>query len=685
MIEDLYRKGIQAANAGDKEKAYHLFLQAVKLDPNFDQGWAAMGQLLSDPEKKAYCFNKALSLNPDNQTARQCLAKIEQGKKKVAETSISQGHIPDQSRKREVETSKQSRFPILAVIAGGLLGLFFIGGLIIKLVPAISSQIIDVFQGGNQPSNLVITVVPMVDLPATWTPSAVDTAEPDAAPEYQTIDSMSQRLVNSIYSIEEAKALMEKERYAEAVLVWDQVIEIVPEYAAAYYERGVCYLELTENQRFHEEFINYVQNAYDNFTAAIEKGLPDGEYYSKRVYAAGKLAGDMEIYTQQIPLRNIILEDILQAYELGNDYAWGTRSVGISMLNAGHCEEALDYFFRLQKERGEDAMPSATITGSIASCYICLEDYETALDYINTAITIRISREAPYKAERIEKTRILIALDRYDEALEVINELIEESPSYAGYRYYLRAYIYYKLGEPALAFEDVVYGSTQTWGQYSYRAYVLGRLALDDGDLENALYWLQLAEASFYPDLEPYIHTLALNDILNIGGDLLYPTPTPSPTLEVSSTPIPVIADHVYFTPTPPSPISNPTLTNYTGTGVFYLNPLEERTILFRPRGYHLFESTTSITFELYIEDQDFDPPLEISLLRMNGSGFGNPIVLNPGKTKLEDIDGFLSPAGYFYVSIQNGASKPIVIKNLSVMVETINEDGEVIIFGNPE
>ena len=67
MVEEIYRKGIAAAEAGDLEKAYQLFAQVLKHNPKSEKTWLALGRYVTNPEKKEYCLEKVLSLNPKNE------------------------------------------------------------------------------------------------------------------------------------------------------------------------------------------------------------------------------------------------------------------------------------------------------------------------------------------------------------------------------------------------------------------------------------------------------------------------------------------------------------------------------------------------------------------------------------------------------------------------------------------
>ncbi|MBS1248940.1 MAG: hypothetical protein MAG431_00510 [Chloroflexi bacterium] len=76
MEEDLYRKGIAAAEAGDLQKAHQFFAEVLKRTPKSEKAWLALGRYVADSEKKEFCFEKVLSINPDNQTAQDLLKAL---------------------------------------------------------------------------------------------------------------------------------------------------------------------------------------------------------------------------------------------------------------------------------------------------------------------------------------------------------------------------------------------------------------------------------------------------------------------------------------------------------------------------------------------------------------------------------------------------------------------------------
>ena len=76
MEENLYREGLAAAEAGDLKKAQQLFSLALQKNPKSEKTWLAMGRYVTDAQKKEFCFEKVLSLNPNNSTAQYLLAEL---------------------------------------------------------------------------------------------------------------------------------------------------------------------------------------------------------------------------------------------------------------------------------------------------------------------------------------------------------------------------------------------------------------------------------------------------------------------------------------------------------------------------------------------------------------------------------------------------------------------------------
>jgi pimeloyl-ACP methyl ester carboxylesterase len=74
--EENLRAGIAAAKAGDMARAAALFAQVVKEDPYSEQGWFLLGSCSAAPERRKYCFQRVLALNPNHTEAKRQVARI---------------------------------------------------------------------------------------------------------------------------------------------------------------------------------------------------------------------------------------------------------------------------------------------------------------------------------------------------------------------------------------------------------------------------------------------------------------------------------------------------------------------------------------------------------------------------------------------------------------------------------
>jgi len=75
-IEELLVKGITAAQAGEKDKAWRWLAKVVRLEPANEKAWLWMASLHEDPAKAANCLTKALAINPDNAKAQAALFRL---------------------------------------------------------------------------------------------------------------------------------------------------------------------------------------------------------------------------------------------------------------------------------------------------------------------------------------------------------------------------------------------------------------------------------------------------------------------------------------------------------------------------------------------------------------------------------------------------------------------------------
>ena len=93
MAEDIYNKGIAAAEAGNLEEAYVLLAEVVQQNPLSEEAWLALGRYIAATEKKEYCFKKVLTLNPGNKIAEDLLEELQEPKEEHIQLT-SNGELP---------------------------------------------------------------------------------------------------------------------------------------------------------------------------------------------------------------------------------------------------------------------------------------------------------------------------------------------------------------------------------------------------------------------------------------------------------------------------------------------------------------------------------------------------------------------------------------------------------------
>jgi hypothetical protein len=71
--DSLVRDGIRAYQAGNKDEARQLFMQAVDMDEQSEQGWLWLSAVVDSVHDQQTCLENVLTINPNNEKARQGL------------------------------------------------------------------------------------------------------------------------------------------------------------------------------------------------------------------------------------------------------------------------------------------------------------------------------------------------------------------------------------------------------------------------------------------------------------------------------------------------------------------------------------------------------------------------------------------------------------------------------------
>jgi tetratricopeptide (TPR) repeat protein len=321
--------------------------------------------------------------------------------------------------------------------------------------------------------------------------------------------------------------------HAAAVVAWDDIVRQWPEYGPGYYWRAYSYRWMTANQQSQYEYEEYLRLALQDIDRAIALSeLPSGDYYSLRSEIYEAIAADTEPRTMYEALQDLSYENLARAVMLGTGDPVAYRGIPGSLVGAGRCQEALTEAKRQLRAIEPSDSPSARVNQSVSEAYTCLGYYSPALDYSARGLAIWDAWDF-----RLHRTVILYGLGRNNEALEILNAMIEESPSFSGYRYFYRALLEYNMGRPDLAEQDLEVGYRNTWVRDKEAALVRGLLARDSGDREYAIAQLQLAEQTIRAINRPFLDR-ARRELAKLGAMPSEPQPEP----DLDATPMPTLA-----------------------------------------------------------------------------------------------------------------------------------------------
>jgi len=369
---------------------------------------------------------------------------------------------------------------LLAMVGGCFLGSLVLGVPLGLLIWHMFSS--------EQPSQVRAEYTPA---PRVLPPAYTTTPTPRPSPTSTPDESFDARYRQVSTDVERAIAFMQQGEFAQAIPLWDHVLDVLPEYGPAYSHRARAYLALTDNQRVLSEYEGYSAQAIRDLDRAIELDLSAGDDYYQRYLAYGNLASIQTYRVQSDMFLDSALDNLRIANQLGGGDDLSARWVAFILANLGRCDEALSHTNQLILARGPSAPASAGLNTALAKAYLCNGDVAQALQHIELAMHLRPSTD-----RRWIRSIILYNLGRLREAQGDIDSWIDADPYYSGYRYYLRALIQFELGDTEAARSDLEFGAGQTWGMYGLASYVRGLLARPAGDAGQAVEHLLMAEAT---------------------------------------------------------------------------------------------------------------------------------------------------------------------------------------------
>jgi len=74
--QELLQAGISALKSGNRQRAASILAQLVKQYPRSEKGWYLLGMCIPNADQRRFCFQRALTINPDNADAKKQLALL---------------------------------------------------------------------------------------------------------------------------------------------------------------------------------------------------------------------------------------------------------------------------------------------------------------------------------------------------------------------------------------------------------------------------------------------------------------------------------------------------------------------------------------------------------------------------------------------------------------------------------
>jgi tetratricopeptide (TPR) repeat protein len=178
MENDDLAKAIAAAKAGDLQQARTILAGIVQANPQSEQGWLWLGHCMKDPQKRLYCYQKVLTLNPGNEVARRAILTLGTNVQPAQPGTQAKQHPPQANiaKPSPASTKNEDDWKIPTWLPFAAIGLF----LVVLILPFLYLSMT-----GRIPF-LVINPSPSPLPSATLQPTATATLSPSPTPTRPT-------------------------------------------------------------------------------------------------------------------------------------------------------------------------------------------------------------------------------------------------------------------------------------------------------------------------------------------------------------------------------------------------------------------------------------------------------------------------------------------------------------------
>jgi tetratricopeptide (TPR) repeat protein len=474
--------GIEEAKKGNYEKAAGYLAKAVQANPMNPDVWLFLGHCLSDIEKRRYCYQRALAIDPQSEIAKASLARLDNPQKLELPTPEHVSLPISQESPTTVPVNDQPSTIENKQKPGGLLGAFVFGFILALLLLVLPGMLL--IKSGKFDNYLIKKYL----VPDIY--PQMGSATPIPLKDQDNIDG---------YLANARQAINDKD-YEKALPYLDKVIIQSPDHDAAYAMRAKCYYRLTYEEHSQEIYNTNLQKALADIDMAISLQPSAAEYYELRRGVLSDISSSLTYQAdREILLKSVIENDLkfLSLSPILNKRLLFSTILANDLIDSGQCEEGMQIVKDLEKKiLPGDGDKYGCLMCVAAAGYACLGDMDKAVESMDEALS---RSNNALNVKPYFKALYLYQAGRKEEALATLNTSLNTFPTFAGNRYYLRALINLDMGDKEQALQDLRMGEMYTWEREDLYAYVNAKLALEDGNKEDAIHWLQVAEASLFP------------------------------------------------------------------------------------------------------------------------------------------------------------------------------------------
>lgn len=328
----------------------------------------------------------------------------------------------------------------------------------------------------------------------------------------------------------DARELIYNGRFSDAIPILNEVIASDPNRIEAYKLRSNAYQNSSSN--IYSEQQSFYVNALHDVDKMIELQPTNGNNYAHREVILRALANLPPDSATKFAIYKLASDNAKKALELGvtSDHDYAIRDYARNLIESNHCEDGLNETQALVNQTNPQDPMMSTYNIYLTEAYLCLNKLDKALE---TAQKIQCDNSAT-SCRLMYLSEVYFQSGEAEKALALLNYSIDQEPTFGGWRYFIRALIYYDQGKKDLARQDLATGDNYTWYGNGVYWYMKAKLAFDDGDNKNGVLYLQYAESTLDVPYTP-LRQKILSELQLRGSSPIIMTPQ----VPLEITPIP--------------------------------------------------------------------------------------------------------------------------------------------------